>query len=437
MKKLKAIIAGAGNRSMVYAKYALEHPEELTIAGVADPDEKRRKKAAEIFSIPQEYCYHSAEELARIPKFADFIINGTMDNQHVPTSIPLLKVGYDMLLEKPFAVNLKEAGALVKAAKKYKRRLAICHVLRYAPFYRKIKQCLLDGKIGEIMNIQTSENVSFHHAAAAFIRGKWGSKKYCGSSFMMAKCCHDLDLITWLMSPHRPVSVSSSGGRMYFIPEKAPAGSGTHCLINCPQEIEKTCLYSARRHYIDRIWWQYYVWDVMESMGHKNEMTAEEKKQKLSDPANPYGRCVWKIGSDLVDHQSVVIEFINGATVTHNLVSGTADGSRIIHIFGTRGELSGDFNSGNFLLKTINPAAEKGYDEEIIEADFKGDFSGLSGSHGGGDARLIADFIRAMRGEQPSVSFTGIEDSVYGHLIGFLADQAMEKQKVMKIPPCL
>ena len=104
-KKITAVIVGAGHRSLLYGQYALSHPESFEIVGVADPDPLRRLQAAKIFKIPENRCFESAEELAREPKLAEAVINGTMDNQHVETAVPLLKKGYDMLLEKPFAVN--------------------------------------------------------------------------------------------------------------------------------------------------------------------------------------------------------------------------------------------------------------------------------------------------------------------------------------------
>ena len=83
---LKAIIVGAGHRAITYASYAESHPDELKIVGVADPTPLRREQTAARFALADDQCYESAEELAALPKQADFIINGTMDHQHVPTS---------------------------------------------------------------------------------------------------------------------------------------------------------------------------------------------------------------------------------------------------------------------------------------------------------------------------------------------------------------
>ena len=264
-KQITAIIVGAGHRAILYSLYALEHPDELKIVGVADPDPIRRKKVAEMHGFGEEMCFRSAEELAARPKLADAVINGTMDRQHVPTAVPLLRAGYDMLLEKPFAISEEEVYYLYKVVKETGRKVMICHVLRYAPFYVAIKQRLLSGEIGDIINIQATEHVSYHHLAVSFVRGKWGNEEKCGAPMLLAKCCHDMDLIMWLKSGVSPKQIASFGSDFQFDPAKKPAGAGKRCLVDC--QCEETCLYSAKKHYLDHPdRWAFYVWDCLENI---------------------------------------------------------------------------------------------------------------------------------------------------------------------------
>lgn len=425
---LKAVIVGAGNRAIIYAGYALDYPDELRIVGVADPLELRRKAVAEKFGLTAEQCFHSAEELAKAPKLADFAINGTMDHQHVDTSLPLLEAGYDILLEKPFATNEDEMQKLVTAARHYGRKVSICHVLRYAPFYTAIRQKVIDGLIGEIINIQATEHVSYHHVAVGYVRGKWNKKSYCKSSMLMAKSCHDLDLIAWMKSGVAPHSVSSFGGNFQFRPEKTPKGAGTRCLVDCP--IESKCPYSARKQYIDHPGrWGAYVWNSIE---HIPNPTIEDKIKSLKSD-NPYGRCVWKCDNDVVDHQSVSVEFEDGCTATLNMIGGCSKPSRSIHLIGTIGEIQGTLEDSRFVIRHIDPRPGHEYSEEIIDLNIDGDMTGAFGGHGGGDLRLVADFLNELAGEPTSISSTRIEDSVSGHLIGFRADQSMETHKIVDI----
>jgi predicted dehydrogenase len=245
---------------------------------------------------------------------------------------------------------------------------------------------------------------------------------------LMAKCCHDLDLITWFKSGVAPVKVASFGGKHYFTREKAPKNSGEYCLLDCP--IEKDCLYSARKHYLDHPErWSFYVWAGIE---HIEQPTLEDKEAFLKDKSNPYSKCVWKLDNNVVDRQSVLIEFADGSTATHNMVAGTSRPMRKIHIIGTEGELHGIMDDNKYQIRKIDP--RPGCEFTEIEYDLKneGDTTGAFGGHGGGDIRLSADFVSLLEGNEPSISCTTIADSVNGHLIGFAADRAMEENKIVE-----
>jgi len=358
---------------------------------------------------------------------ADFIINGTMDHQHVPTSLPLLERGYDMLLEKPFATNEEEMWQLVNTARTNHCRVAVCHVLRHAPFYASIRKKVADGVIGEIINIQATEHVSYHHMAVGFVRGKWNHTDRCRSTMLMAKSCHDLDIIAWMKSGIRPRTVSSFGSNFQFRPEKAPPRAGTRCLVDCP--IEQDCLYSARKHYIDHPdRWSFYVWDSLE---HIDNPTIQDKIESLK--TSPYGSCVWKTDMNVVDHQSVLVEFEDGCTATLNMIGGTSKPSRSIHLVGTNGEIQGCLEDSRFAVRHIDPRPGHEYTEQSVDLSVKGDMTGAHGGHGGGDTRLLSDFLNYLNGGTYSLSTTDIEDSISGHLMGFCANKSAEQNRVIEV----
>lgn len=417
-RPLKTIIVGGGHRSLTYAELANTENDKMEIVGVADPDKNRRESIAKQFNIPAEHCFETAEELASAPKFADAVINGTMDHIHVETSLPLLKAGYDILLEKPFCVNETEARKLVDAAEKYGRKVMVCFVLRYAPFYRKIKDLILAGEIGEIINIQTNEYVSYHHMSTSHVRGKWNNSDKCHSSMLLAKCCHDIDIMMWLMSDTKPAFISSFGCNKQFVKENAPENSGTRCLVDCPLSDE--CLYSAKRLYIDHPdRWSFYVWDALE---HLENPTIEDKIELLK--TSPYGVCAYKCDNNVVDHQTVSVFFENGATGTHSMVGGTSKGTRTIHITGTKGVIEGDFEEGKFTLSKIDPRPGCEHEDTMFDLKVGDD------THGGGDLDLVRDFVAYARGEKTSVSCTSLSDSLAGHLVVFLADKSRENNGI-------
>ena len=414
-KPVTAVIVGGGHRALIYGDYSLEHPDELQIVGVADPMEERREYARQRYGFPAENCFATAQELAQHPKFADAVINGTMDHQHYETSVPLLDRGYDMLLEKPFAVSEPEMRALMQAVKRNNSKVMVCHVLRYTPFYLAIKKCVLSGKLGDIINIQMAEQVSYHHLSTSYVRGKWANSDHCKTTMLLAKSCHDIDIMTWLMGGVKPRSVSSQGSIFQFKPENAPENAGTRCLVDCP--LADTCRYSAKKLYYEHPnRWECYVWSELE---HLENATDEDRWNSLLH--SPYGRCIYKCDNNVVDHQSVLVNFANGATGTHNMVGGSARSTRTIHIIGTKGELEGVFEDDRITVKTIAADTEDGYTEETL------DLSGASEEgHGGGDERLAADFVRYIATGEQSISCTAIENSVAGHLTVFNADISRE-----------
>lgn len=421
-KPVTAIIVGAGHRSMVYSKLALTNPELLKIVGVADPDPIRRKKCRELYGFGEDMCFENANALAAKGRLADTVINGTMDEVHIETSVPLLNAGYDMLLEKPFAVNEEEMRTLVDCARQNHSKVMICHVLRYTPFYYGIKERIAAGEIGDIINIQTLEHVSYHHLSTSYVRGKWANSQKCHTSMLLAKCCHDLDIMMWMMAETKPTAVSSFGGKFQFKPENAPADAGTRCMVDCP--LVDTCRYSCKRLYIDHPdRWSFYVWDKLEGI----ENPTIEDKIHLLKGDSPYGRCIYKCDNDVVDHQSVMVQFASGATGTHNMVGGSSAPLRRIHIIGTKGEIYGNFEESKFYVSKIDPSPDAHNGEcqiEKVDLNVKGDMVGAYGGHGGGDERLAADFVQFVRGEKPSLACTSIFDSVAGHLCVYLADES-------------
>lgn len=423
-KPVTAVIVGAGHRAFVYSELAKTNPELLKIVGVADPNPVRRKKTMEYFGFSEDMCFDSAQTLAEKGRLADAVINGTMDEQHLETAIPLLNAGYDMLLEKPFAVCEEDMRQIVDCAKKNNSKVMICHVLRYTPFYYAIKERIVNGEIGDIINIQMTEHVSYHHLSTSYIRGKWANSDKCHTTMLLAKCCHDIDLMMWFMSETKPVSISSFGSKFQFKPENAPENAGTICMKDCPLVDE--CVYSTKRLYIDHPdRWSFYVWDALEGI----ENPTIDDKIALMKTDNPYARCIYKCDNNVVDHQSVLVNFASGATGTHNMVGGSAEPRRNIHIIGTKGEIFGNFEESKFTVLKINPSPDAHNEEcDVEEIDLRvtGDMVGAYGGHGGGDERLAEDFVKFIRGEQPSLACTSIFDSVAGHLCVYLADKSRE-----------
>ncbi|MBQ9879294.1 MAG: Gfo/Idh/MocA family oxidoreductase [Clostridia bacterium] len=411
-----AIIVGCGHRSLFYGQYALEHPEDMKIVGVADPDPVRRKIAKDRFSLPDSMLFGSSEELCARPRLADAIINGTMDRQHVPTSVPLLDLGYHMLLEKPFACDEDELKIIDEAVKRNRSRVMICHVLRYTPFYHSIKEHIAAGEIGDVISIQTNEYVSYDHIATCYVRGKWGNSDKCGTSMLLAKCCHDLDLMMWMAGDDEPVALSSFGGLKQFTKENAPEGCGTKCLVDCPYV--DTCVFSAKSMYLDHPdRWKFYVWSALEGI----ENPPDEDRVALLKSDASYGKCVYRLDNNVVDRQTVSVRFRSGAVGVHCMIGGSSRAARTIKVVGTRGEIYGGFEDNRYRILKINTAPGKEYD--VYDYDLND--AEVSRGHGGGDMEMCRDFVEYVRTGKESLACPSVERSVPAYLAVFEADRVM------------
>lgn len=425
-EKIKVIVVGCGDRSTVYCEEGVNQLHKMEIVAAIDPDQERLRYMREHFGVTEEQCYTDMQEVLSQGRIADCVINGTMDQMHMATSIPFLEQGYHMLLEKPIVNNREELLKIRDTANENHCKLVICHVLRYAPFYRKIKELICSGELGEIMNIQTTERVGTFHSSVSFLRGKWASEAECGSSLLLAKCCHDIDLVCWLNNQTTPKKVYSNGGRNYFLPEKAPEGAGTRCLVDCPEEVRKNCIYDVQSMYLDNCLLPWYPWQCTGK--NWEEVTYEEKVESLKT-YNPHGRCIYKCGGDLVDHQNVSITFENGSTAVHTLTLGAMHSGRSIWVQGTKGEAEGYVSDGILRLSKYDKKTSE-WQETVFNFN---DLKGETGGHFGGDKGLVMDFCDLMEGHQPSVSCTSIDDSIWGHLTCFAADEALKKHGEEKI----
>ena len=248
MKPILAALIGAGRRGIqTFGGFALRNPYEIQFIAVAEPDAERRVQFAAQHDIPKERQFSSWEELLDRPKLCEALVIATMDQMHFAPTIAALDAGYDILLEKPMSNEPVECLRMAQQAQAEKRLLMICHVLRYTPFFTAIKKIVDSGLLGDIVSVQHNENVGYYHQAHSFTRGNWRNSQL-SSPMILAKCCHDMDILTWLIGK-RCQKISSFGGLYLFKPENAPVGAPARCTDGCP--VERQCPYSAIRIYID------------------------------------------------------------------------------------------------------------------------------------------------------------------------------------------
>lgn len=431
MKKLTCAVLGYGNRGEIYAKYAKTRPDELSVIAAIDPSDFRLGLAREAHNIPDNMLFKSLDDFIASGVRCDFVINATMDQAHYETTVKLLENNFDILLEKPITGNPDELLHIERLAKKNDCRVVVCHVLRYTPFYSQIKKILDSGELGRIMNMQLNEHVGMAHFIKAYVRGKWHSEAECGSGLLLAKCCHDTDLMCWLNNEAEPYLVSSFGERAHFTEENAPEGATQFC-YQCPKRDE--CMFDAVKCEIERDTIPDYTWCRINKP--YEEITREEKEEYLKHDI--YGQCVYKIKDmDIVDRQSVVLQYKNGSVATLNMVGGTMLAGRRIHILCEEGEIVGSIGENKFTVRKfvggIGQLVEEVVDlNEIARLEGGEDKNSITG-HFGGDYYTMRDVVRYMSGEATSPSTTVLADSINSHLVCYGAEKARRERIVVDI----
>ena len=414
MKKVKFILIGAGGRGTTYVSEGQAHCPEMELVAVADPNPVRRNYIQEKFKLADEFCYETGEELLELPKMADVAIIATQDKDHFSLAIKAIEKGYNLLLEKPAAPTPKECVAIEKAANAKGVKVLVCHVLRYTPFFTTLKKIIDSGKIGKVKNIVHIEGVGDLHYCHSYVRGDWHNTKD-SSPMILAKSCHDIDIIQWLVD-EKCTKVHSFGSLTYFCEANRPSGAPEFCVQDCPHEAD--CPYSAIKIYRNRISW-------FAPHATKIHNPTDEDIEKLIHETN-YGRCVFgSCGNDVVDQQVVNMEFESGATASFTM-SSFNNGGRHIRIMGTEGELDARMtddtvNVYNFITRQS---------EQIAVKDSVTDETIASG-HGGGDLGIISALCQIMTGTYNENAYADITTSVDNHLSTFAAEESRLTDKVI------
>lgn len=326
MSKKELVVLGFGQRGGIYAQYAIMYPEKFHLAAIIEKDSARMELAKKVCKGTLFFSDYKDFLSAKIP--ADLVAVATQDEAHREHAVAMMAAGYDLLLEKPIAPNLRDCLEIYAASKQYGRKVIVCHVLRYSPFYSAVKRILDEGSLGETITIHASENVGYYHQAHSFVRGPWRNSLR-SSPMILAKCCHDMDILRYLIG-EKCLSVNSVGGLFYFNRANAPQNCAEYC-SDCKNE---TCLYKAQTLYTQ---------EGMKGWFANYFTTREHTKENiLADLKHTdYDRCVFRSDNDVVDHQNTLLRFENGKTACHTLTAFSREIYRDIKIYGTKAELYG------------------------------------------------------------------------------------------------
>lgn len=414
MTPVPVALIGAGNRGRyVYGAYALRNPERMRVVALAEPREDRRLATAAQHGLAPSSVFADWRDLFAARPDARAAIVATGDTEHVEPTLEALNCGLHVLLEKPMALEAADCLRLVDAAERADRILQIGHVLRYTAFYARVQEIAASGRLGALQLIDLREHVSYWHMAHSYVRGKFRNRRV-AAPFVLAKSCHDLDLLAWLAA--RPsAQVSSFGSLGAYLPDLAPPGAPERCSSACP--VQATCAWDAERFYLgpdERVARHWPFSDLSTDPSH------EARRRALA--TSDYGRCVFRCDNDVVDHQVVSVAFEGGLVGTLGVHGCASDERRTIRISGSAGELRGVLQTG------VIEVSRHG-DPRLEEIRIPGSPLG----HSGGDRGLLDHFSdlagRDAVGEVRASGRVALES----HLLGFAAERARLEHRVVEM----
>ena len=410
MKPVTAAIIGAGDRGRnVYGKYALEHPEEMRVTAVAEPDPQRRREFQALHGIADEHCFSGYEELLSRPRLADAAFICTQDGMHYQPALLAKQAGYHILLEKPISNTPEDCVRIWKDCSGGERGqlFAVGHVLRYTPFFQQIKAVLDSGGIGRITNIDYTENIGFHHFAHSYVRGHWANSAT-SSPIILAKSCHDLDILRWLVgSPLQ--SLSASGSLTEFKAENAPEGAPDYCIHGCPAAAQ--CPFNAV---------QLYGWFRPNSFLRQIvEMEDSEHTLEHALRHTYYGRCVYRCENNVPDHMAIRMRFANEVDVQLTVTAFSSRITRTLRIQGTRGELWGDMDRNSLQMIEFATMRRQKF---LLDVGREGHF--------GGDRGLTHSFVSRIAQGADTLP-TSLEGALESHLMAFAAEKSRQEDQVV------
>jgi len=408
---IRLAVIGLGNRGRGAYLTNFKKYSDIEITALCDTN-PATLEAVRAQYAPNARCFADDAAFFAAGQLADWLVIATPDNAHYPHARAALNLGYHLLLEKPVTAVPAQLDELVALAKEQERRVIVCHVLRYSPFFGKIKELLDEGAIGELVSVNHQENVGYWHYAHSYVRGNWRNTEV-AAPFLLAKCCHDFDLLQWLVD--RPCeSIACVGGQSYFREKNAPDGAPSHCMDGCPA---KDCPYHVERLYLKKLGLLFWARPTITGLP---KPTIDQTRELLRK--GDYGRCVFRCDNNVNDRHGVLLRFAGDIPVNFQVNALTRHFTRRIQLFGTKGELTGQDTLYHLRLKTFGKGAKT--------IPIKPAASG----HLGADPGICDTVHRLMCGENVNEKYlTTIDVTAQSHKLVYAALASAESGETVKL----
>ena len=372
--RMRIGIVGLGYRLGYLARVFSLANEDFTVVGYVDPAPAGLPYTKQ-HGVSVGKHYDSLEAMLDEAQL-DLLMVGSPNHLHLDHIRTGLNRGMKIFTEKPVVTTVDETMELASLISQYgSDHLMVGLVLRYAPLYVDLRRAQAEGQIGDVVSIEASEHIPPHHGA--FFMRDWRRYERYSGSFMLEKCCHDLDLYNGVMGT-RPRYVSSFGGRRTFIPQNAPQVTGI------------------------------------------NDLEVYYRK-----PSGWMGTDkVFDSDGDIIDYQTAMVEYDNGAALTFHTNLNVPHDFRKFAVMGVKGMAEGDFVRNYFTVtdsRTSDTLTDKVYETSDLSA------------HYGADEQMAADILKHLTDGAPLP--VSVVDALEAGLLALTMDDARRRRVVIDMQP--
>ncbi len=421
-KKMKLAMVGTGVRgTSMFGKSLLEDfGDHVEYVGLCDINPGRLEFAKEYMGVNCN-TYTDFEKMVKETKPEKIVVT-TVDSCHDEYIIKGMEMGCDIITEKPMTTDEVKCQNILDTERKTGRNCIVTFNYRYPPHHQKIKQLLMENRIGKVTSVDFNWYLDVYHGAAYFRR--WHRLREKSGTLLVHKATHHYDMLNWWLDSD-PEEVFAYGNLEFY--GKNNSFRSTNCRP-CPFKDKCKFFY---------------------------DITKNEKYMKLyvaNEKYDGYLRdgCVWREDINIYDKMAVQAKYANGVQLSYSLTAYLPYEGYRIAFNGTKGRIEAwiherqpwpkeDYNqirvTDNFGKTELINISKQGGEDTALWANVKesmGDKK-INWGHGGGDIRLKHKIFVDADAPDPYKQAAGTRDGAMSIIVGIAARKSIETGKPVRI----
>ena len=400
--KMRYAIVGTGIRGITMwgRSVAREYADFVDIVGLCDINPGRLAFAKDYIGVDCP-TFTDFPEMIRQTR-PDTLCVTTVDSTHDQFIVKGMEMGCDIVTEKPMTTDEFKCQTILDAQALTRKSVAVTFNYRYSPHRVKLKELLMEERIGRLTSVDFHWYLDIYHGASYFRR--WHGKERYGGTLFVHKATHHFDLLNWWVESE-PEEVFANGALEYY------GHNNPYRHINC-----RGCPHRDQcRHY----------WDITQDEFLTNLYVDHEHHDGYLRDG-----CVWSTDIDIFDKMAAQIRYVNGVQVSYSCTTYSPYEGYRIAFNGTKGRME-------TWIKERQPWQAEDYDEIRVTDNF-GDTELIQiphsgGGHGGGDTRLRDRIFKDPTAPDPYRLAAGARDGAMSILIGIGARTSVKTGEPVNI----